>query len=583
MKKRKLLREIKSIITYISPYKKEVVIAIIALFFSSSSVLILSQNIRHVIDNGIAAGNKEMLFQAVIKTLMVVLVLGIATAVRFYFITYVGEKVIADIRRKINSKILSLSPSFFETNKAGDLLAQLSGDTTEIYNIISSSLSVLMRNIVMLIGGIIMMTTTSLKLTGIIGIIIPLLVVLVMVMSRTTRKLSRRTQDKVAELTSITDEIIHNIKTIQSYAQEKTEKIRFETKLSDLLNVSLNRIFSRSILTFALIVGVFSTVGMILSIGSADVINGTISTGQLSSFIFLTIICGASLIALSETINNISKASGVSERISEFLAKVPDIQSLSNAMLLSEKSALSEIRFNKVTFFYPSQSESPVLKKISLNFESCKTTAIVGPSGAGKSTIIQLILRFYNINEGRITYKNVDISQVDLQDFRNEFAYVSQDPAIFSASIYENIAYGRPNASLEEIKESAKAAAAIDFISELPKGFDTFVGEKGVRLSGGQKQRIAIARAILKNPKVLLLDEATSSLDNHNEFLVHKGLENLMQNRTCIIVAHRLSTIKNADKIIVIKDGIVCEEGKHNELFEKNGVYSRLYKRGSYK
>lgn len=583
MKKHKLLEEIKAVMSYVKPYKKELIIAIVALLLSSSSVLMLSQSVRNVIDQGISVGNEEMLSSAVIRTGVVVLLLGIATAVRFYFITYVGERVIADIRRKINNKILSLSPSFFEVNKAGDLLAQLAGDTTTVYNIISSSLSVMMRNIVMLTGGIILMLSTSLKLTSIIGLVIPLLVVLVAVMGRTTRKLSRGAQDKVAELTSVTDEIIHNIKTIQSYAQEDYEKNRFEGKLSELISLSLNRIMSRSLLTFALIVGVFSTVGIILWIGSADVIKGTISPGQLSSFIFLTIICGASLVALSETINNIQKASGVSERISEFLSKVPDIRNPEIAIALDENNIKAEIIFNKVTFFYPSKPEIPILNNLSLSFESGKTTAIVGESGAGKSTIVQLILRFYDVSNGRILYNGIDLPKINLHNLRREFAYVSQDTAIFSASIFDNIAYSNPEANLDDVREAAKAAAAMDFISELPKGFDTFVGEKGVRLSGGQKQRIAIARAILKNPKVLLLDEATSSLDNHNELLVQQGLQNLMKNRTSIIIAHRLSTIQSADKIIVIRGGVVCEEGTHNSLLEIDRYYSKLYKTGAYK
>lgn len=583
MKRHKLFNEIRSVMSYAKPYKKEIILAIVALLFSSSSVLMLSQSVRSVIDQGISVGNEEMLSRAVIRTFIVVVVLGIATAVRFYFITYVGERVVADIRRKINDKILSLSPSFFEVNKAGDLLAQLSGDTTTIYNIISSSLSVMMRNIVMLIGGIILMVSTSLKLTAIIGLVIPLLVVLVAVMGRTTRKLARSAQDKVAELTSVTDEIIHNIKTIQSYAQEEYEKSRFEAKLSHLITISLGRITSRSLLTFALIIGVFSTVGIILWIGSADVIQGDISAGQLSSFIFLTIICGASLVALSETTNNIQKASGVSERISEFLSKVPDIINSDNALSIDSSDKRTEIRFDRVTFFYPSKPEFPVLNNISLVFESGKTTAIVGESGAGKSTIVQLILRFYDVKNGTILYNDLPLPRIDLYSLRREFAYVSQDPAIFSASIFDNIAYSNPNASLDEVKEAAKAAAAMEFICELPSGFDTFVGEKGVRLSGGQKQRIAIARAILKNPRVLLLDEATSSLDNQNELLVQQGLHNLMRNRTSIVIAHRLSTIKNADKIIVIKGGIVCEEGRHDELLKVDGYYSGLYKTGSYK
>jgi ATP-binding cassette subfamily B protein len=514
------------------------------------------------------------------NTLLVVIVLGIATAVRFYFITYVGERVIADIRRKINDKILSLSPSFFEVNKAGDLLSQLSGDTTMIYNIISSSLSVMMRNIVMLIGGITLMLSTSLKLTGVIGLVIPLLVLLVAVMGRTTRKLSRKAQDKVAELTSLTDEIIHNIKSIQSYAQEEYEKTRFEGKLSELISISLDRIASRSLLTFGLIVGVFSTVGIILWVGSFDVIKGNISAGQLSSFLFLTIICGASLVALSETINNIQKASGVSERISEFLMTIPAITNCDQPMLLDPQDKNAEIRFDGVTFFYPAKPEVAVLNNISLLFESGKTTAIVGESGAGKSTIIQLILRFYDVSSGDILYNGIALPGINLHSLRSEFAYVSQDPAIFSASILENIAYSKPHATLDEVKHAAEAAAAMEFIVDLPNGFNTFVGEKGVRLSGGQKQRIAIARAFLKNPKVLLLDEATSSLDNHNELLVQQGLQNLMKHRTCIVIAHRLSTIKNADKIIMIRGGVVCEEGTHESLFKMAGYYSKLYNTG---
>lgn len=576
-----IFNEIRSVIDHIKPYKKEVIIAMIALFFSSSSVLMLSQGVRYVIDQGISVENEQMLRHAVIRTFLIVLLLGAATAIRFYFITSVGEKVLSDIRRRINDKILSLSPSFFEKNKAGDLLAQLVGDTTTIYEIISSNLSVLIRNVIMLVGGVAFMVSTNLRLTLIIAVIIPLLAVLVIIMSRTTRRLSRQTQDKVAELTSVTDEIIHNIKAIQAYAQEDFERLRFQNKLSELTAVTLNRISARATLTFGLIVGIFSTVGIILWVGSLDVIRGLISPGELSSFIFLTILCGASIVALSETINNIQKASGVSERIAEFLEREVEVKNPSNPTRISDmQEPLGNIEFKDVSFSYPSRML--VLKGISMKFPAGKTTAIVGESGAGKSTIIQLILRFYNITSGTITYSGIDITKIDLQDLRNEFAYVSQDPAIFSASIHENIAYGSPSATQEQVYAAAQAAA-LDFVEKLPDRFDTFVGEKGMRLSGGQKQRIAIARAILKNPKVLLLDEATSSLDSKNELLVQQGLSKLIANRTCIIVAHRLSTIKNADNIIVIKKGQVHEQGKHEQLLQSNGYYSLLYKTGSYK
>ncbi len=596
--KTKPFKEIRSLLSYLKPYRKQTLYALISLFFSSGATLMLSQGIRSVIDGGISSGNENLLVSSVLKSFLIVLVLGLATAFRFFFITYVGEKVTADIRRKINDKILTLSPSFFEINKAGDLLSQLSGDTTTIYNIISSSLSVMTRNIVTLTGGLILLISTSLKLTAIIALTIPILVLIVIFMGRSTKQLSRKSQDKVAELTSITDEIIHNIKTIQAYANEDFERNKFEAKLSELITVSLERISSRSILTFALIVGVFSTVGIVLWIGSADVINGLISAGQLSSFLFLTIICGISMVSLSETMNNIQKASGVSERISEFLNKESDIQNCVGALKISEittfnntvteeispKSDDSEhILFQNVTFAYPSKPQTPVLKDLSIIFPKGKTTALVGESGAGKSTIFQLLLRFYDINSGSILYHDVETSKIDLHDLRREFAYVSQDVSIFSASIYDNIIYSDPTASKKRVHMAAEIAAATEFIDKLPDGFDTFVGEKGVRLSGGQKQRIAIARAILKNPNILLLDEATSSLDTSNELLVQKGLNNLIKNRTCIVIAHRLSTIQNADNIVVIRDGQVCEQGKHDELLAKNGYYALLHASGGYK
>ena len=594
--KNKSFKEIRALLSYLKPYKKETLYALISLFFSSGATLMLSQGIRSVIDGGVSAGNEALLVNSVLKSFVIVFILGLATAFRFFFITYVGERVVADIRRKINDKILTLSPSFFEINKAGDLLSQLSGDTTTIYNIVSSSLSILTRNIVTLTGGLILLISTSLKLTGIIALTIPILVLIVIFMGRSTKQLSRKSQDKVAELTSITDEIIHNIKTIQSYANEGFERDRFEGKLSDLIKVSLERISSRSVLTFALIVGVFSTVGIVLWVGSSDVINGLISPGQLSSFLFLTIICGISMVSLSETMNNIQKASGVSERISEFLNKESDIQNCQGALKISEITTFNktvvedispgvydsgDIVFQNVTFCYPSKPQIPVLKDLSIVFPKGKTTALVGESGAGKSTIFQLLLRFYNLNSGSILYHDVETSKIDLHDLRKEFAYVSQDTSIFSASIYDNIVYSDPTASKNRVYMAAEISAATEFIEKLPDGFDTFVGEKGVRLSGGQKQRIAIARAILKNPNILLLDEATSSLDTHNELLVQKGLNNLTKNRTCIVIAHRLSTIQNADNIIVIRDGKVDEQGKHDELLAAGGYYSLLYASGS--
>ncbi len=578
----------RSIILYLRPYRREVIYAVIALLFSSSAVLLLSQNLRHIVDNGLSQGDPATLNMAVLKTILVVFILGIATACRFFFITYIGEKLVCDIRRKIQNKILTMSPSFFEVNKAGELLSQLSSDTTVIYNVISSSLSVMLRNLVMLIGGMILLILTSPKLTAIIMVTVPVIVLPIIILGRYTRKLARNSQDKVAELTSISEEVINNIKTIQAYSQEDFERQRFERKLDETVKMGLERIVSRSALTFLMITGIFSTIAFVLWIGSKDVINNVITPGQLSSFIFLTVLCAASMGALSEVINNIQKAYGVSERISEFLNKKPDIVDVENPLRISQIEIfdaaaheaahhITSIVFDNVTFFYPAKKNIPALKNFSATFPVGKTTALVGKSGAGKSTIFQLLLRFYNIQRGVITYNGIDISKMLLSDFRREFAYVSQDPAIFSATIYENIAYGDPSAPSERIYNAAEIAAATGFINALPQGFETFVGEKGVRLSGGQKQRIAIARAFLKNPNVLLLDEATSSLDMQNEHDVQQGIKRLTQNRTCIIIAHRLSTIQHANNIIVMHNGEICEQGMHDDLIKAGGYYKGLY------
>jgi ATP-binding cassette subfamily B protein len=584
--KKSLLSQIKTFLSYLKPYKKEASLALIALIVSSLAILIFSYMIKALIDEGLFLAKKDFFDSNLIKTFLVILTLGFATALRFFLITSLGEKLLADLRREIHNKILSLSPSFFENHKAGDLLAQLSSDTTTIYDIVSSSLSVLMRNSLMLIGGIILLISNSLKLTLLIFMVIPILVLVVIIMGRETKKLGRDAQDKVSELTSLTDEVLNNIKTIQAYCQEDFEKSKFSNKLEETLQISLKRITSRAFLTFILIVGVFATIGLVLFIGTGDVVAGQLTKGELSSFLFLTILCGASFIALSETLNSIQKASGVSERISEFLSQKPEIFNEVNSVKLNEikvyqseelYQAKGDLIFDKVTFCYPAKPEIPAIKNFSAKFESGKTTALVGESGSGKSSIFQLILRFYKISTGHILYHGLDYSKIDLKDLRNEFAYLGQDPAIFSASIFDNIAYSKPDATEAEVRKAAELSAALEFIEKLPKKFETFVGEKGVRLSGGQKQRIALARAFLKNPNLLLLDEATSALDSHNEKLVQEGLNSLSKGRTTIVIAHRLSTIEKADKILVMQEGKLVEEGKHEDLMEKKGYYYQLY------
>jgi ATP-binding cassette subfamily B protein len=409
-------------------------------------------------------------------------------------------------------------------------------------------------------------------------ITIPVIIIPIIFLGRITKKLSKTSQEKLGELTAISEETIYNFKTIQAYVQEEKERMKFKQKLQETINISLARIKMRSLLTFFVISGIFTSIIFILWIGGQNVITNKITPGELSSFIYLAVLCAASMGSLSEVINNFHKSAGVWDRIKNFLDIIPEIQDKNITEIQSQHSD-NQIIMTDVIFYYPSKPNQPALHNLNIIFPQNKITALVGESGAGKSTIIQLLLRFYDIQKGKIYYNGQDIHHMTLQELRNNFAYVSQDTAIFSDTIYNNIIYGKPDATLDQVIDAAKKAAAFDFINLLPEKFNTFVGEKGVRLSGGQKQRIAIARAILKDPSVLLLDEATSSLDIENEMLVQEGINNLIQSRTSIIIAHRLSTIRSADKIICLKNGQVCEEGTHEKLLALQGYYFQLYKK----
>lgn len=576
MKKNDLSTGIRAVINFIKPYKIQVAAVVLALLISSASVLAMSWGLRHFIDKGFSSQDKVMLNYSILYLIGLVLILALSTAARMFFITSIGEKVVADLRRAIHLHLLTLSPSFFETRKPGEILSRLTNDISILQSIVGGGVSVAMRNIVMFIGALSILLISNTKLTLIVLLAIPPVIVPIIVLGKKARKFTKIVQDKVADIIALSSEVIHNIKLIQAYTQEEHEKTKFEERLQDELLTSLVRVKARSLNTAIIMMLIFSSVIFVLWVGSRDVLDGEMTHGQLSSFIFLSVLCASSIANLMETLNNLQKAAGISQGLAEFLAIKPEITSSEDAIEISNFSDIS-IKFENVIFYYPSRLNRPAIDNMSLIIESNKVTALVGKSGAGKSTILNLLMRFYDVQSGTICFNDINIKDLKLDKLRDNFSYVSQEQMTFSGTIKNNILYGRLDASDEDVREAARLASALNFIEKLPDSFNTVIGERGIRLSGGQRQRISIARAFLKNPRILLLDEATSSLDHENEVRVQEAMAKLMQGRTCIVIAHRLSTIQNADRIILISDGKVAEEGSHLELMAKNGLYARLY------
>lgn len=561
---------------YLLPYKLHVAGAILALFVTSFSVLGLGKGLGYLIDKGFGSGgNPALLGTALIFLITITCVLALGTFARFYFITYVGECVVSKMRNQIYSHIVNLSPEFFETAKSGDILSRITSDTSLLQVVIGSSLSIAMRNTIMLLGGMVLLIHTSPKLSLIVAVIVPMVLIPIIFLGRKLRKLSRISQEKVGLIASHAEETITGIKTIQAFVREGIEISAFRKIVDNSLDVARQRILLRSILTAVVIMFVFGAIGFVLWIGGNDVVSGKMSAGALSSFIFYAVIVASSTGAISEVFGDLNRASGAMERIMEIISTSSGVTSPAYPTHLPEGTPC-DLSFKSVNFSYPNHPEKLSLKNINFDIKSGETIALVGPSGAGKSTIFQLLFRFYDVTGGEITIDGIDIRKLSLQRLRGLFGLVPQDPVIFSGTAFENIAIGKPGATRAEVMEAARQAAALDFIERLPQGFDSFLGEKGVRLSGGEKQRIAIARAFLKDPRILLLDEATSALDSHNESLVQDALKKLMQGRTTLIIAHRLSTVQEADRIIVLENGQVAEEGTQKQLLKKKGLYAKL-------
>jgi ATP-binding cassette subfamily B protein len=567
--------ELRRLWRFIAPYRLQVAGAVLALTVAAGTVLTVGQGLRTLVDEGFSAGNTALLDDALIALLVIVVVLAGATYARFFFVSWVGERTMADLRRAVFEHILRLDPGFYETMRVGEVMSRLVADTTLIQTVVGTMASMALRNVLLVMGGSVMLAITSPRLTLLVALVVPLVLVPILVFGRKVRRLSRESLDRLADIGSYVDESVANIRTVQSYVHEGIDRERFGERVEETFATAVRRIRARAALTAAVILLIFGAIGVILWIGGRDVIDGRITPGDLSAFIFYAVIVASSMGAISEVIGELQRAAGATERLFELLDTEPDIEAPANPKPLPSP-AEARVALEDVGFAYPSRPDTPALEDFSLSVAPGETVALVGPSGAGKTTVFQLLLRFYDPSAGRLTFDGIDLRDLDPADLRRHVGLVPQEPVIFSADAWENIRYGRPEASDDEVRAAAAAASALDFLEALPEGLDTFLGEKGVRLSGGQRQRVAIARAVLRDPELLLLDEATSALDAESERAVQTALTGLMENRTTLVIAHRLATVMAADRIVVVDEGRIVAEGTHASLIAQGGLYARL-------
>ncbi len=559
---------------FIVPYKRTLIAAAVALVLTSLITLSIGQGVRMLIDDGFMAESAEYLNLSIAIIMILTLLMAIGTFVRFYLVSWLGERVCADIRQAVFDHIIGLNPGYFETNHSGEIMSRLTTDTTLLQSIVGSSLSMALRSALMFIGALLMLLVTNLKLTLIVLLTVPLILGPILFFGRRVRALARQTQESVADVGSYAGEIIQNIRTVQSYTREAREKEAFGQEVETAFEIGRRRVRQRALLIGVVIFLVFDAIAGMLWIGGNDVLSGAMSAGELGAFVFYAILVASSLATLSEVYGELQRALGSTERLMELLQQRSRINVPEKPVRADRLKA--SLSVERVTFAYPSRPEQPALRELDLDIPQGRSLALVGPSGAGKSTVFELLLRFYDPQQGAVRLGGTDIRRLDPGDLRRQIALVPQQPALFSSDVWHNIRYGNPWASDEEVMEAARAAYAHDFIMQLPDGYSSDLGEKGVRLSGGQRQRIAIARAILRDPKILLLDEATSALDSESEQQVHRALEQLMQNRTTVIIAHRLSTVQSADQIVVMDRGCVVDRGSHDSLMESSELYRRL-------
>jgi ATP-binding cassette subfamily B protein len=571
------LRPLLRLTPFLRPYRRQMLFALVALLAAAGATLAVPVAVRRIIDNGFTAENAMLIDTYFLAMLAVVVVLAVGSALRFYFVMWIGERVVADIRDAIFSHLLSLSPGFFETQRSGEVLSRLTADTTQIKSAFSSTASIALRNVVMLIGTVAMMVASSPKLAGLSLLALPLIVLPLVTYGRRVRSLSRRAQDTLASSAAFAQERLLAVSTVQANVQENAARRLFNSATSEAFGAAAKRTFARAVLT-ALIIGVAAgAVVVLLWYGANTVISGSMSPGTLSQFLIYAILAASSMGQLSEVWGEVQLAAGAAERISELLDEKPIITAPPVPQPLPEPPQ-GRLALQHVTFAYPTRPEQDALVDVSFSVKTGETVAIVGPSGAGKTTIFALAQRFFDPQKGIVTVDGVDVRKAVPQEVRERIAVVPQETVIFSGSVMDNIRFGKPEASHEDVLEAARAARVDEFAERLPKGYDTEVGERGVTLSGGQRQRIAIARAILRDAPILLLDEATSALDAESEAFIQQAIEKLTANRTTLVIAHRLATVRNADRILVLDGGELVAEGTHAELINTSPLYARLAK-----